>query len=263
VALVSVVSTKFGPTLGGIVGAFPMVSGPVLLLFAFEQGPVFTTEAAYRTLFGTLSLVFYGAIYARVARLQKRHSSAVAALLAGYGGFILLTLLLEALPLPRATAFPVALGSILLGLRLIRAPEPSVSQIPTQRLSPTHHLGLRMAAAATLVLSLSEAASCLGPSYSGLLTPFPVAGTVLLVATHLEQGIDGMLIWLRGFILGLFGFITFATSIALLLVPCGVAKSFTIALVLAVAVQSGVTRKRLGIRWHVSQTAPLTQRRET
>jgi hypothetical protein len=99
-----------------------------------------------------------------------------------------------------------------------------------------------MAAAALLVYTLSEAARALGPKYSGLLTPFPVASTVLLVATHLESGVDAMVGWLRGFIAGLYGYITFVALLAYLLRSTGISVSFGAALVGAFAVQRIVTK---------------------
>jgi hypothetical protein len=228
--------------MGGIVGAFPMVSGPVLLLFALEQGPVFTTEAANRTLFGTLSLVLYCAVYARVATAYRRRLAPLVSLLAGYSAFFVLTLLLEKIHWPNVVALPFALASVFLGWSLVKRPAPSTEPTGLSRNPPLRYLFFRMAAAAFLVFTLSQAASTLGPKYSGLLTPFPVASTVLLVATHVEQGIEAMRGWLRGFIVGLFGYVTFISLVAYLLTPLGIAVSFSIALVFAFAVQTVVTK---------------------
>jgi hypothetical protein len=242
VAFVSVVSSKLGPRIGGIVGAFPMVSGPTLLLFALEQGTDFTTEASFRTLFGTLSLVLYCAVYARVAQTLRGHAAPWVALIAGYATFFVLTLLLERVPFPNELALPFALGAALLGLWLVERPKPATNSRESTGKPPFRYLWLRMAAAAVLVYTLSEAAHLLGPKYSGLLTPFPVASTVLLVATHLESGVDSMLGWLRGFLSGLFGYITFIGLVAYLLGTVGIALGFLIALVCAIAVQTTVTR---------------------
>jgi hypothetical protein len=247
VAVVSVVTAKLGPRIGGIVGAFPMVSGPVLLLFALEQGAVFTTEAAFRTLVGTLSLVLYCAVYARVAMALRGPTSPWVALLAGYGTFFAFTLLLERLPLANVLTLPFAIASVFLGQWLVqqRSSLPPRGKEPLER-PRLRYLALRMATAALLVYTLSETARALGPAYSGLLTPFPVASTVLLVATHLESGIDAMLGWLRGFIAGLYGYVTFVALIAYLLSPTGIFVSFGLALVGAFAVQRIVTKNGTG-----------------
>lgn len=242
VALVSIVSARFGARLGGILGAFPLVSGPILLLFALEQGADFTTEAAIRTLYGTLSLVVYCLVYATLASRPRRPSPWLCLLL-GWCAFLILTLLLEAIPGPRSFAAPVAVASVLLGLWLVPQPVAAAECQPDESRSRSHrHLLLRMAAAALLVFTLSEAANALGPEYSGLLTPFPVASTVLLVATHLEHGKDTMLGWLHGFLSGLFGYVTFVLGVSVLLAPLGIGAAFSLALVGALVVQTAVTR---------------------
>jgi hypothetical protein len=46
----------------------------------------------------------------------------------------------------------------------------------------------------------------MGPTWSGILTPFPIMTAVLAFFTHLSQGIDGTKLILRGMLAGIIGF---------------------------------------------------------
>ena len=249
VALVSLAAMRLGARIAGIIAAFPMVSGPVLYLFAVEQGRQFTSEAAHQTLFGTLSLVGYCLVYAIAANRFRSRWSPWLSLLFGWVAFLCLTLLLKNIAFPRWLGLPVALLSVVVGLKLL--PHPSeVAREPLRNIRndgkarATRLLLYRMLSAAVLVYALSEAARAIGPVYSGLLTPFPVASTVLVVTTHLEQGREGLFGWLRGFMVGLFGYLAFIATVAWLIVPGGIAVTFTVGLLGALLVQSVAQRPR-------------------
>jgi hypothetical protein len=158
----------------------------------------------------------------------------------GWAAFLICAAGLERVDWPNAWGIPVALAAIGVGFAAL----PRVETLDRKGAPPsTRWLSIRMGAAAILVGSLAEAAACLGPTRSGLLTAFPVASTVMLVATHLEQGSGVALLWLRGFLVGLLGYVAFVSSIAYLLPNLGVARSFALGLLGAFAVQWLVIRR--------------------
>jgi hypothetical protein len=243
VAIVSLAVARLGERLGGIMTAFPMVSGPVLYLFALEQGPEFAAAAARHSLFGLLSLVAYCVAYARIAHLVPPRAAPLFCLLGGWAIFAVVTLGMERVSPPEILGLPVALGAIALGVLLLPKLEAtSLPCRPKPRPRATRYLLPRMLSAAALVYGLTAAATVLGPRYSGLLTPFPVASTVLLVATHRDAGIPGMVRWLKGFIGGLIGYVAFVTLLALTMVEQGLAFGFSAGLLAAFAVQAWVGR---------------------
>jgi hypothetical protein len=244
VGLVSVAVARLGERLGGIIAAFPMVSGPVLLLFALEQGPAFTERAAHHSLFGLVSLVAYCVAYARMAPLVPSRAAPLVCLGVGWVSFGLVTLGVERSHPPEALGMPLAVLAIFLGARLLPKVATATPREPQPPSRATRYLLPRMASAAALVYALSEAATVLGPRYSGLLTPFPVASTVLLVATHRELGMDAMVRWLHGFITGLVGYVAFVTLLAWTLVGGGLVLGFSTGLVAAFAVQAWVASRR-------------------
>src|SRR5262249_5543346 len=71
---------------------------------------------------------------------------------------------------------------------------------PAQRVRPVSSAGLvgRMAAGAALMVGVTALAQALGPTWSGLLTVFPVATTVLTVSWHRTQGPEFAVYLLRG-----------------------------------------------------------------
>ncbi|MBN2574301.1 MAG: hypothetical protein JXP73_07030 [Deltaproteobacteria bacterium] len=234
VATATLVARRFGPVVGGWVVGFPIVAGPILLFFAIEQGSDFAAGAARSTLLGLVSLASFSLAYAWVA-LRRRW---VASLLLGWCAFALLTWLLRHLAAPAV----VGLAAALVALRAALALLPRLALVREPPIPGSWDIPVRMLATAALVLSLTWAAGALGPERSGLLAPFPVASTVLVVFAHHAGGAAAAVRVLRGLLLGLQSFSVFCLLLSLLLVPTGIAAAFSTALVASVAVQVLVLR---------------------
>ncbi|HEY5961319.1 MAG TPA: hypothetical protein VIV60_32400 [Polyangiaceae bacterium] len=256
VGLASLIAFRVGPRLGGVVTALPVVTGPLLWLYSIEQGQAFAAAAASRTLVGTLALLAYCLAYAGVAQVrsrQREHASGsrlnVAeaqlwpwlCMLVGWAAFIVAAAILGHLRWTKATGVALALAAVVTGLSIFRhVAQSSSSRFPG--VLRIRLLLLRMGAAGLLVSSLATAAAQLGPAWSGLLAAFPVVSTVMLVATHLERGWGGALAWLRGFYVGLFGYVAFVSVIAYALVSLGNLRAFMLGLAAAILTQALVTR---------------------
>jgi hypothetical protein len=110
-----------------------------------------------------------------------------------------------------------------------------------------------MIAAATLVLVLTSVAAWLGPSLSGLLTPFPLATALLAAFTHAQRGADAVLAFFQGFLPALvtFAVFCFVLAVALPAVPLAVAvlAAFSAQLVLQAALY----------RWHHAEAVSLAE----
>jgi hypothetical protein len=140
-------------------------------------------------------------------------------------------------------------GLAALSLGLLLLPKPRSDGRPAKQHHALLELGLRMAAAASLVLSLTGLAQALGPAWSGLLTPFPVASSVMVAAAHLSDGPQGLPKLLRGFLQGMFGFVAFLVVLAFTLQPWGIGWGFGAALTASLAVQGLlVLRTKGGLR---------------
>lgn len=258
IGVASWVGKRWGPAVGGWFAALPLTSGPVVLVLAIERGTTFAAEACTGILLALVSLSAFALAYAWSARrLSWTWSSIIGcaaflgctALLSGaaslgatawLGGTAWLgtasvgnalhgwepvrdvTLTLT-LPLPGAFAF--ACASLAIAIRLMPAPGPS-------RSAPTiaaWDIPLRMVLAAMLVWVLTRAAARFGPRVSGLLTPFPIAASILAAFTHHAEGPVAVSRLLRGLLVGLFSFALFFFAVGSLIVSSGTAIAFTIA----------------------------------
>ena len=57
---------RWGGTVGGLIVALPMISGPISVFLALEDGAAFAVRAGIGSLTGTLALAFFGFVYAVV-----------------------------------------------------------------------------------------------------------------------------------------------------------------------------------------------------
>ncbi len=95
-----------------------------------------------------------------------------------------------------------------------------------------------MIVATALVIGLTELAGAIGPRWTGLLSPFPVYGTILAVFAHRESGGAAAVDVLRGLETGMFSFAVFFTIVGLLIVHAGLLVAFASATVATLVVQA-------------------------
>jgi hypothetical protein len=234
----SLTARRHGPRVGGLVGALPVVAGPILLVYALAHGRAFAAHAAAGTLLGLISLTAFVVVYARLAG----HVAWPVGLLAGWLAFALGTLLFSALAIGLGLALGLACAAFAAGVALLprATAEPNDSGAP-----PAWDLPLRGACALALVLALTAIAGWLGPQLSGLLAPFPIIASVLATFTHTQRGVDETLRLLRGLVTGFGAFALFCFVLALALGAMSVAAAFALATAVALAAQGVVLRDAL------------------
>lgn len=234
----SLTARRHGPRIGGLVGALPVVAGPILLVYALAHGRTFAAHAAAGTVLGLISLTAFVVVYARLA---GRVAWPIG-LLCGWAAFALATLLFSALTIPTGWALALACAAFAVGVTLLPRPagEPAASGAP-----PAWDLPLRGGCALVLVLVLTAIAGWLGPQLSGLLTPFPVVASVLATFTHTQRGVDETLRLLRGLVTGFGAFALFCFTLAEILPTVGVAAGFALATLAALLAQSVALRHAL------------------
>jgi hypothetical protein len=234
VAAASVVERRFGHRIAGWTAGFPIVAGPVLFFLAHEQGFAFTSVAAKQTLLGLVSLSFYCVAYGWLSR----RAAPTPTLIGSYVAFAGATLLMSKVSLSLLPALGVAAASLTAGRLLL--PRPATEAAATPRPS----LWLRMIATATIVITVTGLAHVLGPRWSGLLVPFPIASTVLVVAAHSAAGSDGALRVLRGLLPGLYGFALFCAAVSHWLPSRGLLVSFAAGIAASFVCQAFALRLR-------------------
>jgi hypothetical protein len=228
VAIATSAGYRFGPKITGWVAGFPVVAGPILLLFALEQGPHFAAQAAESSLLGAVSLSAFCLMYTHVAR----HYPWPVSLVSGWICFGGLTYLLQSFPSVWWLNAGIALGAVHLALLMLpKSHSPLLPRTKRQWDIPS-----RMLATATLVIGLTSAARGIGSHISGLLTPFPVVTSVIAVFAHRNQGFPGAVRTLQGLLTSMSAFVAFCAVLSLTLLHLGIAGAFAAAVLINVLI---------------------------
>jgi hypothetical protein len=241
VGAASLAGRRFGPRVAGLAAALPVVAGPTFLVYTLEQGRAFAATAAAGTLVGLVPLSAFCVAHAHLVRAAlrlPRRLSAPLCLAAGWVAFLAVAAVLHPFAVERWAAPLVGAAALAAGLAV--SPTVPGDGQPASRHHRGVELALRMLAAAALVTTLTGLAARLGAAWSGLLTPFPVASSVVLVGAHLADGPARLAETARGFLLGLYGFVAFLAVLAFGLVPLGAALAFTLGLAASLSVAAVV-----------------------
>ena len=235
IAAVTLATRRWGPRVGGFLTALPVVTGPTLCFYAIEQGQAFGAHAATGTLLALNAVVAYGVTYARLSLRWPWPMTLVSAWLV----FLLSAGILYAVPQIPILALTLVAGSCVIGARLL----PPVSGVAPAVSHPVWDLPLRMAAAVVLVIVLTSVAGWLGPSLSGLLTPFPLATAILAAFTHAQRGPTAVVSFFHGFIPALVTFAVFCFVLAIALPLLPLVAALAAALVAQLALQAALYRR--------------------
>jgi hypothetical protein len=232
IALVTMAGRRFGPRIGGWLNALPLVAGPVLLFLALEQGDRFVAQAALSTLAGLGAVAAFAVIYSWTAVARPWW----VCVLVGWVAFAGLTVALQAVRWTAGAGLALALAAFGIAPLVL----PALPDAPTPEAAPAWDLPLRMTAAVALVLLVTGLAGWLGPRWSGAITPFPIATTILLAFTHAQQGAPAAVGFLRAFLPAMWSFALFCFVLACGVVGLGRDLAFLLALGVSLAVQGVV-----------------------
>ncbi len=229
IAIVTLVSHRYGPSVGGILGAVPAKGGPILLFLALEQNTSFAATSAAASLGGAGGCGVFCLVYALVCRRVSWPLAGAAA----YGAFIVTwALMLPVSAWGLAPAFIVTMAILLVSRRLL----PEAPPMP-RRATAKSELPSRMIAGAAMVVFVTTVGPNFGATISGMLTTIPTIAAVLALFTHAQEGPDRTIGVMRGMTHGLLGFASFLTVLAATLEPLGVVRAFALAACAVVAVQ--------------------------
>jgi hypothetical protein len=238
VGAATLAARRWGQRIGGLVSAFPAIVGPVLLVAALEHGAAFAARAANGTLLGLVALAGFALAYGRAApRCGWR-----ASLGAGWTAAAALGVAVGAVAAGPPLGLLAAAVSLATAHRLLGGATAPGEALPAEPVVPRWDLPLRMALTALLAVSLTAAASRLGPLVGGVLAALPVLASILAVFTHARYGPAAVVDLLRGMLGGMAGFVCFCALVAALVSPAGIAAAFALSAVAALAVQGATAR---------------------
>lgn len=212
VVAATLAARRWGDRVGGIVIAIPIVAGPVLLVLALDHGRAFVQRAATGALVAIVAVCGFCLAFNRAATL-----GVLGAVTASWLTYAALAVPLARLRTPPGVGLLIALAAIAATHVIMRRARPSgdaALRSPSPA-PPKWDLWARAASTSTLVVALTTAAGALGPALSGVLTPFPVATTVLVAFTLAQAGRLAAHHALIGYLAGLPGFAVFFVIVAL------------------------------------------------
>lgn len=200
---------RWGPRVGGILIATPLVAGPILLVVTLQQGHDFGARAARGSLLGIVALSVFCVVFAKVTSLGWP-----SALLVGWLSFAFVGAVATLWDAPPVAGILLALAALAVA-RLLLGADGDRAKIP--RPPPPWDLYARAGSTAALVFGITTAAHQVGPAVSGILTPFPIATSVLAAFALAHDGDLAARSMLRGFVRALPGFATFFFVVAVVL----------------------------------------------
>ena len=188
---------RWGETIGGLIVAFPMISGPISVILALEDGAAFAVRAGIGSLTGTLALSFFGFVYA-VACPKGRVFAVVSGLTVFAVGSVFFSYLNLSLPVLFAVT---AVCIVVLGYVT-----PVSRQVSATRGPLKYDLLLRVCLMVSMTLAVTETAPFLGPTVSGILSSLPLmALTMALFAQRGGQNAAEAQKVMKGLVSGLMG----------------------------------------------------------
>ena len=232
IALATLAGRRWGPAVSGWFIGFPLTSGPVSVILAMQYGPIFASKAAIGNLGGLASISVFCLAYTLAAVRWNEWVS----LASGIGAYLLATVVWNQFQL---SLWPtVAIALLINGVVIRLIPKRSASVPATS--ATRWDIPARMIVATAFVFALTTSASALGPQLSGLITPFPIFGSVLAAFAHRQQGPGAARHFLRGHAISLFGFAAFFIVVGALLPDLSTLWAYALA-VLAALVVNGIT----------------------
>lgn len=234
IAAATLIGRRYGPIVSGWLVGLPLTSAPVVFFVALAHGNAFAAQVAFGILLGTIAQSFCILAYAHVAARESR-TNWIASFLAGAIAFVCAAFVLQRITLPLIPMFVLVIAVVALVLFVM--PRVRATQAREERPS-VWDLPARMIVATALVIGLSELSGVIGPRWTGLLSPFPVYGTILAIFAHRESGGAAAAGVMRGLETGMFSFALFFTIVGLLIVHSGLLVAFASATAAAFVVQA-------------------------
>lgn len=230
---------RWGAKLAGILVGQPVVAGPILFITYLQHGAGFTSAAAGSSLLGLVSLAAFAVVFSYAAL----RFSWLATLATSWAAVLVLDAALSIVHLTAPAALAVTLAATFAAMILVPGTEPERHGEPSLPSSPSWDLPGRALATGVLVLTVTTASSALGPHWTGLLAPFPIAISVVAAFVHAQHGQVEAARTLAGALMGLVSFAAFCLSVAVLVRPIG-GVAFLLGAAVTVAVQLLIVRAR-------------------
>ncbi|MBN3341998.1 hypothetical protein H5A44_06090 [Pectobacterium brasiliense] len=226
--LSTLVSRKWGETVGGLLVGLPLTSGPISLFLALEHGKEFAAAATIGSLTATIAQASFAVAYCRLARRGW-----LPALFTAVSTFAVVATFLQLSGLKQTGLFLLALPVMVAALRLM----PRSLALKSSLAHPRWDIPFRILLIVLLVMGVTMAAPNLGAGVSGIIASFPFMAVILAVFAHVMAGFEAAQRVMRGLVGGLFSFAIFFWVLSQLLVSLSLTITYATAIFAALVVQ--------------------------
>jgi hypothetical protein len=223
---------RFGPAVAGLILGLPIVSGPISVFIAVEQGVEFAQHAVTGTLLGLIALAAYALVYGHAAQRLNW----LGALACGLAATVMSVTLLKTIVIPEPAVIWITTAAIALAIWLCPRPGRPIVRPP----APAWDLPARIAVATAFMLSVTVVAAAIGPAMTGMASTFPVMLSVMAPFTHRVEGRSAVVAMMRGCAEGLVTFVLFFQVLGLLLGKVPLLAAYLIALAASLALAAVV-----------------------
>lgn len=243
IAAATLVARRWGENIGGVIVGLPLTSGPVSIFFALEQGHPFAASAAKGAMLGLIPVAMFCIGYVISSKRSSWYVSAITGI-----SLYLITVWGMAMINPSlgwvAILVPMILSAALLMIGKAHTADHPVS-------SPWWDLPVRILIATSLVLIITTGAGTFGPTWSGLLSPFPIFTFVMATFSHSQSGPGAAGRLICGVLTGLFSYTAFFLVVALLVERSMLPVTYALATFTALAINAAmlalvIRKNRLG-----------------
>lgn len=208
IALLLKVARLFGSRIAGLLAGLPTITGPALLWLALEHGAEFAQRAAVGSVAACVPCAMFALAYQLGAVRRGVVASTALALAVS-------TAVLPAIAgLDEAPLGALCASVMTIGLALAAMPR-SAATLPYVKVRGEPWLTSLSAGAVSAAVAL--AAPQAGPFWAGVLASPPLVVAAVAITQHLGGGGGAATPFLRGYVGGLLGRVTFGLLLALLL----------------------------------------------
>jgi len=229
---------RWGHTVSGWIVGLPLVSAPVILLLALERGGAFAAASAQGSMMGIISLTAFSLTYSVLS--LRRGVGWVPSLLLGWGAYFAFTFLLGYASVGMLVAFVGVAAWLLIMARVF--PKAIAPAVEKRGGFPWGDALIRVVAAVALIFAITEYAPTLGPTLSGLLTPFPIYTSVMVTSIHRKQGAAAATEFVRGSTISSLTPAAYWFIVGSTIVQYGIVASYTLAIVVSLALHWALLR---------------------
>ena len=227
---------RWGPSVGGWLLSFPVITAPVLLVLALEQGLPTCQRVAEGALAGCIPIMGFCIVYSWLARAGL---SWPICLTAGCLCFALVAVpMLQAAAIPVSLLFVIVLAALGFTIRLMPAHiggEPAAAELPRD-------IPIRMLLGGLVVLAVELAVPVVGSGAAGILSMIPITTSIVSVFAQRSEGVNAAVGVQRGLLVGVFGTAAFLGTVGVLIEDAGLAVAFLVGLAVLSLVEAAALK---------------------